>query len=198
MGSERTGWTEKPETKIAVAVAASGASPPVYSPAVLKDGAGNPIVLTSGSLYDTLALETAWRRYDTVLVSDGKGSRPTASAARVWLNHYIDFVAASDTELHRLRRQQALLAYTSGIKKGGYWSINSAVASFPVDGLLRCPPEQTAQLAAIPGRLARLDPSRQEQLINWGFAITDAALRSHFDPGIEPANEFPYPAAGVG
>jgi predicted acylesterase/phospholipase RssA len=198
LGNERVGWIERPETKVAVAVAASGAIPPVHSPAVLENGGGDAIVLTSGSLYDTLAIETAWRRYDTVLACDGKGSRPIAHAARMVLNHYVDFVAASDTELHRLRRQQALLAYTSGIKKGGYWGINSAVTSFPVETTLPCPPEETAKLAALPARLARLDESRQEQLINWGFAITDAALRSHFDHRIEAAGAFPYPAAGVG
>ena len=145
MGNERTGWIERPETGLADAVAASGANPPMLSPAVLQGGGTADTVLTSGSLYDTLALETAWRRYDTVLVCDAKGARPIAHAARRRLNHFMDFVAASDTELHRLRRQQALLAYTSGIKQGGYWSINSHLASFPVDETLTCPPEQTAR-----------------------------------------------------
>jgi NTE family protein len=198
MGNARAGWIKEPETKLAVAVAASGANPPLLSPAVLDEDGARSVILTAGTLYDTLALETAWRRFGTVLVSDGKGSRPLAHLQRKRLSHFMDFVSASDTELQRLRRQQALLAYTTGLKKGGYWSIASRLWSFPVEQTLDCPPEATARLAALPGRLSRLDRDLQEQLVNWGFAVTDAALRAHFDPRIAPSRAFPYPSAGVG
>jgi hypothetical protein len=32
------------------------------------------VMLTDGGVYDNLGLETAWKRYKTVLVSDGGGS----------------------------------------------------------------------------------------------------------------------------
>ena len=198
MGNVRAGWTESPQLPIATAVAASNAVPPLLSPAVLDDESTGRIALTSGSLYDTLALETAWRRYDTVLVSDGKGPRAVAHAERRRLSHFFDFVDASGTELHRLRRQQALLAYTTGIKRGGYWSINSHLASFPVGDVLHCPPRATAELAGVPGRLNRLEPRLQERLVNWGYAVSDAAMRAHVDHRLEPAKEFPYGSAGVG
>jgi NTE family protein len=31
------------------------------------------VILTDGGVYDNLGLETAWKRYDTVLVSDAGG-----------------------------------------------------------------------------------------------------------------------------
>jgi hypothetical protein len=34
-------------------------------------------------------------------------------------------------------------------------------------------------LAAIPTRLEKMDDTLQEQLINWGYAISDAALRAY-------------------
>jgi hypothetical protein len=197
MGNNRAGWIKQPDVPIAVAVAACGASPPLLSPAVLNAQDGGKIVLTSGSLYDTLALETAWRRYDTVLVSDAKGSRPIAHAQRRRLSHFMDFVAASDTELHRLRRQQALLAYTTRIKAGGYWSINSDLSSFTVEDPLPCPRDKTTELAAIPGRLARIDQRVQERLVNWGYAVSDAALRSNVDRSLDAPSGFPYPATGI-
>jgi NTE family protein len=33
----------------------------------------------------------------------------------------------------------------------------------------------------------------QQRLINWGFAVTDAALRAHLDTSIAPAPDFPLP-----
>jgi NTE family protein len=34
-------------------------------------------------------------------------------------------------------------------------------------------------------------------LINWGYAVCDAALRRHVDPGAAQTDGFPYPAAKV-
>ena len=39
---------------------------------------------------------------------------------------------------------------------------------------------------------------RQERLINWGFAVCDAAIRTHVDPTAPLPAGFPYPAVGVG
>ena len=91
MGDYRVGRIEKPTVELAVAVAASSAFPPVLSPCVLdlrgatwkdddegndladKPGFRDKIKLTDGGVYDNLGLETAWKRYKTVLVSDAGG-----------------------------------------------------------------------------------------------------------------------------
>jgi NTE family protein len=36
------------------------------------------------------------------------------------------------------------------------------------------------------------------RLINWGYAVCDAAMRKHVDPALEPPEDFPYSAEGVG
>ncbi len=53
------------------------------------------------------------------------------------------------------------------------------------------------RLAEIPTRLKRVDATTQERLINWGYAVCDAALRKHVDPELLKPAGFPYPAAGV-
>ena len=85
-------------------MAASSAFPPVLSPLQLKlDPArverveGNDlhekpytsrVVLTDGGVYDNLGLETVWKRYDTVLVSDGGGQMsPEPEPKEDWARH---------------------------------------------------------------------------------------------------------------
>jgi NTE family protein len=42
-----------------------------------------------------------------------------------------------------------------------------------------------------------MDGVLQERLINWGYAVCDAAMRRHVVPhAVAPAG-FPYPASGV-
>ena len=43
-------------------------------------------------------------------------------------------------------------------------------------------------------RLKKLEAILQERIINWGYAVCDAAIRRHVDPTVG----FPYPAVGVG
>ena len=52
------------------------------------------------------------------------------------------------------------------------------------------------QLANIATRLRRMSDGEQERLINWGYAVTDAALRSHVDRTLA-MGRFPYPDRGV-
>lgn len=44
----------------------------------------------------------------------------------------------------------------------------------------------------MPTRLKAMDDGLQERLINWGYAITDAALRAFVDPGLPAPGGFPY------
>ena len=79
-----------PNLKLALAVAASAGFPPLLSPARIKPPKGaiwswgeattltqpgftKQLLLTDGGVYDNLGLETAWKEYTTVLVSDGGG-----------------------------------------------------------------------------------------------------------------------------
>jgi NTE family protein len=89
MRDHRVGEVKAPTIALARAVAASSAFPPVLSPCEIRlenddftAGSGTDlqrppfttrVVLTDGGVYDNLGLETAWKRYQTILVSDAGG-----------------------------------------------------------------------------------------------------------------------------
>jgi NTE family protein len=45
---------------------------------------------------------------------------------------------------------------------------------------LPCGPTRTAELAAVATRLKARDDPTQERLINWGYAVCDASIRTYF------------------
>lgn len=84
------------------------------------------------------------------------------------------------------------------LREGSYWSIRTDLAKkYAVPSALDCPFERTIQLASIATRLKALDPLTQEKLINWGYAITDAATRKFVDKSVIPPVCFSYPIPGV-
>lgn len=202
-GDTLTGWRRETSIEIAKAVAASAALAPAFSPAHVTletrdgDGEGQEVELTDGSVFDSLALESVWRRFDTIMVSDPR-SRHTLGKSRGWWSHFVNILAAEDNELHALRRRQLITAYVTGVKVGAYWSIGADIASYGLADTLPAPRERTAALARYPSRLAAVPDHVQERLINWGYAAADAAYRAHVDPEAEPPTRFLYPEAGIG
>jgi NTE family protein len=56
---------------------------------------------------------------------------------------------------------------------------------------MECPIDRTMELASLPTRLKAMEDEMQERLINWGYAVCDAALRKHVDAGLA-VGRFPY------
>ncbi|SFN88382.1 NTE family protein [Geodermatophilus obscurus] len=216
MADHRVGMVRAPAVDLATAVAASAAFPPLLSPVRLTvdpdafepRSAGplatraftSEIVLSDGGVYDNLALETAWKRASTILVSDGGGQlEPQARIPSDWPRHALRVNGVIDHQVRNLRKRQLVAAFRRGDRTGTYWGIRTPIDRYlPLDGALPCPPEQTALLAAVPTRLKRLPSSVQEQLVNWGYAVCDAAVRRHLDPTAAAPAGFPYPGVGVG
>jgi NTE family protein len=214
MADWRVGLVKNPTTELAVAVGASSACPPVLPPVFLdlnpgsfepKSGADleqppytTHVVLTDGGVYDNLGLETAWKNYDTILVSDGgghMGPEPSPHTDRAQLALRINDLI--DSQVRDLRQRQLIDSFTAGDRKGTYWATRSDIGHYSAPGSLPCPLASTERLAAIPTRLAALDGGTQDRLINWGYAICDAAMRTHVDPAIAAPKAFPYPSAAV-
>jgi NTE family protein len=209
------GEVKNPRVKLALAVAASSANPPFLSPLHLKlsmddysPEAGEPlhrreymtdVVLSDGGVYDNFGLETAWKRYDTVLVSDAGGQlSPESDVKSDWLRQLPRVVNVIDSQVRSLRKRQVVASFISGERKGAYWGIRSEIAKFDLPDTLDCPPANTQLLAGAATRLARLGRPTQHRLINWGYAICDAAMRKHVLSGPLTAPKFPFPGAGVG
>jgi NTE family protein len=215
MADYQVGEIRRPKLDLASAVAASSAFPPFLSPYVLRVKEADfsrihcddrrllsSISLTDGGAYDNLGLETVWKRYANVLVSDaGAALDVEPSPAANWPGHSRRVIDIIYRQVTALRKRQLIASYkvprgSPGKRSGTYWGIGSDIAHFKLPGALPAPMERTTELAAIPTRLKRLSAEQQERLINWGYAICDTAIRRHFaQPGM-PAPAFPY-AIGV-
>jgi NTE family protein len=213
----RVGVIRNPDIELAVAVAASSAFPPVLSPLKLKLEASvwqppsgqssedlhkgaylTDVVLTDGGVYDNLGLETAWKKYQTILVSDGGGAMsPEEEPRGDWASHAIRVNSVIDNQVRSLRRRQLLGSFGS-LRKGTYWGIRSDIADYGLADSLPCPYGKTRVLADMKTRLKRIDPAAQERLINWGYGICDAAMRRWVDGTLRKPSAFPYPSSGIG
>jgi NTE family protein len=214
-GDWRVGEMGSPTTDLAVAVAASSAFPPVLSPSVLpvNEGQMRPghdpsvacapyttrVVLADGGVYDNLGLEAVWRKYDTVLVSDGGGHMADMPRpGRTWISQFMRVLHTIDNQVRDLRKSQAVTSFEDGQRHGAYWGIRSHVRDFGLADPIMDPPDSAVtSLAAIATRLAKVQPTSQERLINWGYLICDTALRRWVDPS-QPRGSLPHPRAELG
>lgn len=210
----RVGKIKTPDVPLAVAIAASSAFPPMLSPMVLNfdESCYTPnsgydlqcppfttrVMLTDGGVYDNLGLETVWKRYKTILVSDGGGQmQPEADPCRDWVRHYIRITNVIDNQVRNLRKQQVVNSYKNHTRNGAYWGIRSDISHYDLKSSLNCPVKKTIKLADIPTHLAQLDSVTQERLINWGYAVCDTALRKHVNQKLPQPDGFKYPKAKV-
>lgn len=214
----RVGKVPSPRTELSVAVGASSAFPPVLSPVTLKfkesdfepnSGSGlqrppftKRMVLSDGGVYDNLGLETAFKRCRTLLVSDAGGQmQADEDPAENWAGHSKRVLDLIDNQVRSLRKRQLLDALSSGDpehrRAGAFWSVRSDVANYRLADAFPAPFDRTQELARIPTRLDAMPEGLQKRLINWGYAITDAAIRKHWDPTIARPADLPYPENGI-
>lgn len=211
----RVGRIGSPTLRIADAVAASSAFPPVLSPYVLDVDPGDfdppaadeiaddafrtDISLTDGGVYDNLGLQQVWGRCRTVLVSDG-GGRLANDAAPLgdWARQSKRVLDVIDQQVRNLRLIQVVGSLDRKERDGAFWSIRTDIADYGLADALPCPAAKTAALAAIPTRLRRMDDQQQERLINWGYAVADAGIRRYWTPDAAAPAAFPFPGSGVG
>jgi NTE family protein len=214
MRDYRVGEVRNPTVPLAQAVAASSAFPPVLSPCELRLDPGtftpnsgldlqrppftSRVILTDGGVYDNLGLETAWKRHQTVLVSDAGGKTQAEEEPKAdWARHSYRVLNLLDNQVRALRKRQVIDSFKSGARKGAYWGVRTNIEDYQLTDALDCPFERTLALAETPTRLKRMDDNLQERLINWGYAVCDAALRKHVGPPPAKPKGFPYPAAKV-
>ncbi len=211
------GKIDFPTLPLAKAVAASSAFPPILSPCEIdlsqygmKFAPAGPgenlhvepyiskLVLTDGGVYDNLGLETAWKRYETILVSDGGGHfQPDPDPHHDWARHAFRIMDLTDSQVRALRARMIMYLFDKEIRKGTYWGIRQDFSKYTAQTPLHCPVAQTTELALTPTRLKKLDEQTQQRLINWGYAVADSSLREKFSPSSPEPTRFPYPESGV-
>ena len=214
MRDYRVGEVRKPTVRLSKAVAASSAFPPVLSPVQidLEESWFSPasgsdlqrapfttrVILTDGGVYDNLGLETAWKRYRTILVSDAGGKlQPEGKPKSDWGRHAYRVLDLVDNQVRSLRKRQVIDSFSQGVRSGAYWGIRTDVLDYGLPNALPCPLGATMKLAETPTRLQAMDGLLQERLINWGYAVCDAALRKYVNPALAAPVDFPFPPAKV-
>lgn len=214
MRDYRVGNFIKPTTRLATAVAASSAFPPVLSPTELEPGVSQApppkgcdlatppyttnVMLTDGGVYDNLGLETVWKRCAAVLVSDAGGKiKPQPRPKRNWACHSVRVLNIIDDQVRNLRKRALIASYVAKKREGAYWSVRTTMSDYDAPDTLPCPPERTQQLAAVETRLKAMGAELQQRLINWGYAICDAGIRTYYMPDAQPPKSFPYAGTKV-
>ncbi len=214
MRDYRVGEVKNPKVKLAEVVAASAAFPPILSPVEIKlnpkdftpnsgtdlqsDKFRSRVILSDGGVYDNLGLETAWKRYKTILVSDaGGGYAAEAKPSRDWVRHAVRVLFTIDNQVRSLRKRQIVGAYLDNIRSGAYWSIVENLDAFAAHNPLKCPFDSTNKLAEIGTRLKKIDRTTQQKLINWGYAASAWRYGQYYDKSLPLANAFPFPNTGV-
>ena len=214
-GDYRIGLIAKPSFDVATAVACSSAFPPVLAPIELEvrpedftrvEGADlydqvdyrRRLMLGDGGIYDNLALETVWGRYETVLVSDaGKPFETDAGIGTMAPRQLLRTMDIGLNQAMALRKRMLIHAFTRGDAKGAFWAIDTAIGDYPKTEVPALPvaPARIADLAAIRTRLDRFKEQEQCELINWGYAVSDAAVRSRAPHCVlrQQAPAWPYP-----
>lgn len=205
----RVGRIPDPAVPLATAVAASSAFPPFLSPCTvdLSDQAWttdpgndltgpeyrNEIRLSDGGVYDNLGLETAWKAYDTILVSDAGGRMsPEPDPPGDWARHTLRVLQVIDNQVRSLRKRQVVEAFLRDERQGMYVGIRSDPEEYPVADRIPVEAAVAARLADTPTRLDRMPEQVQEELVNWGYAIADTGLRAYVRPDLA-TGRLPYP-----
>lgn len=215
MRDYRVGMVPNPTTRLSAAVAASSAFPPLLSPFRLDlnpgdftPGSGQDLqtepyteqaFLSDGGVYDNLGLETAFKRYRTILVSDaGAKLASEPEPHEDYVRHSIRVGDIIDDQVRSLRKRQLIESFQNGERAGTYWGIRTNIADYQLASAIPVPHAKSLALAILPTRLRRLDDEVQARLINWGYAVCDAAIRRHVNDGIAEPSELPYAEVGWG
>jgi NTE family protein len=209
MGDFATGWFDAPRVSLALAVAASGAPPgfavrlDLRNAGVASEGredggsptSPNEVTLVDGAICDPLAIEHAWSRYQTILVSDAGSDLAAGPKRPKFFLQFLRSTVIVANQVRLLYKRQLVNSYAAGLRDGAYFGIRSHLDDYGLEAPLPYSPELTMRLARLPPLRTALDQHVREQLVNWGYVVCDAALRRHLDHALPPAKDLPYPAA---
>lgn len=195
---------------LAVAVAASSAFPPIFSPIVLKtepadwtegtplpnlDALRRRIVLADGGIYDNMGLESLFEKVDIVLVSDA--GAPFAIKEKPPEDEVFQLGRVRDIlidQTRALRKRWLVSEFETGRKHGAYWGIGTHMAAYPAGPRMTHDSAVSDALEEVPTRLAGFDAELQGHIINWGYALCDVSLRLRAGLAVPMGATWPQPA----
>lgn len=188
--------------RLADAVAASSAFPPIMTPKILSTDPSDweqdadprkrgdlweherfrsKIYLSDGGVYDNMGLETVFDRCDPVFV--GAAGAPFSSEPMKWTATKTEVGVALRTtsimteQVRALRRRMLISRYTKDGIGGCYWNISSTIARYGLADPIVSDSGITDAQRFIRTRLNAFSDQEQGHLINWGYVIADTAIR---------------------
>jgi len=211
----KLGTIRQLDLPLSVAIAASAAFPPFLAPLNLRTEPSRwirkpeisgledaetiraKLVLVDGGVYDNMGIEALWRTMQCVLVSDA--GAPFEFVDMPWHNWLGQLGRVRDILVQQTRalRKRMLMADFNAVPEpryaGAYWGIGTEIENYALETRLTGDTDVTRGLQRVSTRLKALSPTTQELLINWGYALADAAIRAHVDARA-PMGSLPYPA----
>jgi NTE family protein len=212
----RIGEIPNPNLSVAKVVAASSAFPPFLSPSILEldpslwvktDGADlfddvrlrTRMVLTDGGVYDNMGLQ-ALERCSTVLVCDaGAPLDAVATPQRNWLSQALRTMDILTEQTRALRRRMLMEDFGANVtkadaektprKRGVYWRLKTRIGDYGLADALVADSAKTSALQHVRTRLNRFNPQEKGELVNWGYALADAAMRRYVIGSPEPGDD---------
>ncbi|MCB2188051.1 MAG: patatin-like phospholipase family protein [Deltaproteobacteria bacterium] len=205
------------DVPLAEVVAASSAFPPIFSPIILKtdplvwqkpllkdpdllDALRRRIVLADGGVYDNMGLQSlvgtgsGKPQVDHILVSDA--GAPFKIDVSPFEDDLLQLGRVRDILIEQtraIRKNWLVSDFKAGNKHGAYWGISTEIKDFQDSQALTTDNELTASLEHIATRLGGFKDEEQGHLINWGYALADAALRTYAGFHQGPSAEWPLP-----
>lgn len=196
-GDYQVGYADTPaEWRVARAVAASSAFPPVFNPlpadlpaSAFKGGQTSPtdLHLTDGGVYDNLGLEPVWKSHATLLVSDG-GAPFTFEPDRGLLRRLKRYADIVQGQVSALRKRWLMSNYIAGTLQGTYWGVATAVESYEQAGFPGYPKDLVERrIGTIRTDLDAFSPAEMDVLENHGYTLAAVAIARYVPQLVGPA-----------
>ena len=211
MGTYRVGLIRNPTVRVADAVAASAAFPPIVSPFVLRTspeafvqtpGADlytrtelrERALLLDGGAYDNLGVQTLSERVETLLVSDGGGNlgidtgRWKFALRSIQLRRVLDMSVEQGRDLRRsaLVRRARAREFTLAL-----WRTTSDPTGFTARTPFTVSEGWRAYLSTRKTRMWTPGAIARDALVDWGYLASDLALRSYVFSGAQEPTSLP-------
>jgi NTE family protein len=208
----KVGKLPNPRLSLAKVVGASSAFPPFFSPVIIKC---NPekwektkgaylysdikyrkrLILTDGGVYDNMGLEAVWNdKFKTVLVCDaGAPWKDKSNLCKDWFSQLLRVNSTISRQVGALRKR-TLIGNFEEMKYGGsYWGIATEINNYELEDSMVKDNKKTSSLKNVRTRLNSFSAEEQGNLINWGYALTDTALRRYYFKGKKEIGTWPIP-----
>ena len=201
----KIGHYPKPDITMAETVVISGAFPPFFAPVILRTDPRKwvkinkrgfseyfndkkyrtKLILADGGLYDNLGLEAVWKGgYTHVLSCDaGAPFKVTPMVRTNWASQVLRMQNLMIDQQRALRKRILIDRYIKKTLGGTYYGISTKINEYEFkDSMTRDTPTSSG-LQNLATQLEAFTKKEQGHLVNWGYALTDTAIRK-FSPEI--------------